>query len=90
MVEAGGVGPGELEALVLDPAVDLQLVGAGGGGAGAGVQAVVDGVDEAAGRDGAVELAEVVEADGGLAGEFGAGGQVAQGAVAEAAAGDGA
>jgi len=90
VVEAGRVGPGELEGLVLDPADDVELVGAGRGGTAGGVQAVMDRVDEVAGRDGAVELAEVVEADRGVDGESGAGGQVAQGAVAQAAAGDGA
>src|SRR6202034_1240605 len=76
--------------VVLDPADDVELVRAGRGGTVGGVQAVLDRVDEVAGRVRAVELAEVVETDRGVGGEFGVSREVAQRAVAQAVAGDGA
>ena len=63
MVQVRGVGPGQLEALVFDPARHVQLVGARRVRARGRVQAMVDRVDQAAGGERLVQPAEIVEAD---------------------------
>ena len=91
LMQVRGVGPGQLEPLVLDPAGHVQLVSSRRVRAHPGVQAMVDRVDQAAVGERLVQPAEVIEADRrpGTASRVGAIGQVAQRAVAEPAVRDG-